>query len=633
MDRADLSSGLLGNSPVGESCAAGQSSDFEVQEAIETLYALLGGCVSKVKIANGLQAAGGDRDLAFEFLFDEYPIPTRAKVEDTGNSNGKVIKSEPSSGTFGSSNAFNVTPLRETSSESEGHGQPRATPGSDGSQSSKQKLPMRPVTSSFNNLPGTPEAQVSVTRVKTDNDGYDLNSGSDIETSLIKHEAKEEEEEDIYGLPTEDKIVSLNSTPDDDDDDVEIDVNMFTPKEDSSNSDLDSPASDSDGGASRASDMDISDGSDEQQAPMSTSEKEAYLLELFPTAGNQAGIELLVANGDIEEAAAELAEQLGSGRASEDVERSVSPGVGSSCLKKLEKVNKRRAQASTEERQTKRYRRDEDSDNDEEEVNDLDSADKWVLKFLHSDTGMQIELDSGIHPCRIPENYLRQVPGFRSWLDANPPQMQAGIDRRILKVLDVSLNIFNLAMQWVVCSTGQPNLAQRQSKMIEINAFIDLAIFAAKVNIGLGKEGGSFTMKLKAILVKHRALKGFHIRKAFEKLRAGHQVRKLFAQASIRPYVEFHHAGEDLIEAESDSETIDENERGHLNPAQRAAYRKDRFCFHLEFKQIESYQNELLKEFHRVWWTRHSRDEKHGRNHFCRITTLTDPLTNERFEI
>ncbi|KAH6709543.1 hypothetical protein BKA61DRAFT_696236 [Leptodontidium sp. MPI-SDFR-AT-0119] len=596
-----------------------------------------------------------DKEKTVARIFDGYVIPdaksnTKVKVEDTGSGKGKIIKLEASSSTFSSSkpvnnntfgnnsfsnihpfsnHTFDSTLCRGTSSESEDH--PRDTPGSSGSSQPEQGIPMRPAWS-FDEMPGTsgsPQVQVPATRVNTDNDndndndGYDLdNSEPDVEMALIKEDL---EEEDIYGLSADDKVANLDSSSDDDD------IDMSPPKEESSSSESDSD-SDSDGqGASPfASDIDSSGNeSNEQGDELTEEQKKQELLNLFPRAGiNAIGIHLQLNKGNMEKAVADLEKEFGF-RGNSPAERSLSPGIGPSCPRKSANL-KRQAEASIEgRRQTKRSRWGEEDLDAEEDVNELDSAEKWVLNLLHSDTGIQIELDSGIHPCHLPENALRRVPGFRAWLAANP--LRSGVER-IMKVSEVSLEIFNLAMQWAVCSVGQLTRVQRKSKASEITAFIDLAIFASKVNIGLGKENGAFMTKLKAILIKYQgALQGSHVRKAFENLRTGHQIRKLFIQASLRPYVEFHNAGENLMETgESDSESIDE---GRLNPAQRAAYRKDRFCYHSEFKQIEDYQNELLKEFHRVWWARNSQDQKYGKKHFCHITTLTDPLTGERFEV
>ncbi|KAG4435888.1 hypothetical protein IFR05_008619 [Cadophora sp. M221] len=573
-------------------------------------------------------------------IFEGYIIPdeksSKVKVEDTEKGKGKEIKAEPSSSSFSSSKPVNNntsgnspfdsislfinnrfgSPLpRGASSESEDH--PRDTPGSSGSSHSEEGIPIRPAT--WSEVPGTSGTpHVPAIPISTDNDGYDLDdSGSDIEISPAKEDLVEE---DIYGLPADDRVIRLNSSSDNEDDDID----MSPPKKESS-----SICSDD---AARVNidslDMDISGNeSSEQGDELTDEEKKQELLNLFPKASiNAIGIHLQLNNGDMEMAVADLEEEFGFG-GSTSVERSLSPGIGPSCLRKSGNL-KRRAEASAEGRQTKRSRRSEEK-SDSEEVDELDSAEKWVLKLLHSDTGVQIELDSGIHPCMIPENCLHQIPGFRSWLAANPPQ--SGVEH-IMKVPEVSLDTFNLAMQWAVCSVGQLTRAQRKSNSSRITALIDLAIFASEVNIGLGKERGSFSTMLKAILVKHRgALKGYHIRKAFENLTAGHQVRKLFIKASLRPYVEFKNGGEDLIEtSESDSESIDES---RLNPAQRAAYRKDRFTYLSELKNIEDYKTELRNEFQRVWWARNSRDEKYGKKHFCRITTLTDPLTGERFDV
>lgn len=196
-----------------------------------------------------------------------------------------------------------------------------------------------------------------------------------------------------------------------------------------------------------------------------------------------------------------------------------------------------------------------------------------------------------------------------------------------MKVTGVSLETFNLTMQWFVCSVGKFTPSQCRSKSTELTALIELAIFAETIGLPLGNKSAWFMSTLKTTLIKHRnALNGSHIQLAFKNLTPNHKVRKLLVQASLRPYAEFHHAGEDL-------NCSDDDDDSNMNPAQRAAYRRSRFCFEKEFNSLEDYQAELLREFHRVWWNRNSFNHRYSSRHSCRITNLTDPLTGEIFQV
>lgn len=195
-------------------------------------------------------------------------------------------------------------------------------------------------------------------------------------------------------------------------------------------------------------------------------------------------------------------------------------------------------------------------------------------------------------------------------------------------------------MQLAICSVGQMTAVQRLSTTSDLTALVDLAIFAKTVNLalGLGKNGWIME-KLKTILVNHRdALKGSHIREAFEKLDDGHPVRKLLVKASIRPYAEFRYTGTNISRpgsnshSHSDSEADSESDRA-LNPAQRAAYCRTRFRFHSELKGCREYRTDLHDEYEDVWFSRDSRDKTYSPKHCCHITTLIDPLTGEDFDV
>ncbi|KAH7417030.1 hypothetical protein BKA64DRAFT_717855 [Cadophora sp. MPI-SDFR-AT-0126] len=611
-------------------------------------------------ILNIYRHFNGNKNDAISALLDGFVVPTekfgaKIKEEDSGKGKGKepasgnIIKSQPS-GSF-SNDPFPNLPRRKTSSDSESH--PRYTPTSSSNSSSPQRgLSMRTVAGaewSFGDLPPLPDSpKIPACRVKTDDDGFDLDEDSDLDMLPVKDE--NENEEDIYGLPAEDKATGSRkvATPEfsSPSSDENKDVNM--PRQnDETSFESDSEHEDDDSDIDMCSDAGTLEGqrracstdltrdeseNEDEEVELSQEEKEAHLLSLFPKAGME-GVrrELQLNEGRMAETAADLENEYGLGGSS-DPERSISPEI-SPCRPRESESQKRPAgNAVVGDRQSKRSRWFEEQLDADQEESTHESADKWVLSFLHADSGVQIELDSGMHPCRIPEAALRRIPFFRGWLDANPPQIGTV---RTMKVPDVSLETFNLGMQWIVCSVGRFTANQHRYKANELTALIELAVFAETVGLSIGSKTEWFMSTLKSTLVKYRnALRGSHIRGSFEKLRKGHQVRRLLVQASLKPYVLFHHSGEDnkrTFEFGFDSDS--DADYSNLNPAQQAAYRKHRFCFEKEFITIEDFQTDLLREFHRVWWSRSTGDHKYSTRHYCSITTVVDPLTDESFPV
>ncbi|KAK0126139.1 hypothetical protein ONS95_007758 [Cadophora gregata] len=509
----------------------------------------------------------GNKEDTVNALFDQFVVPTekRDKMvirQDAGKgrsregASGKVIKSEPSE--YFSKNP--LTSRRDTSSDLESR--PPYTPPSSSSTSSPQHgLPMRPIPGadwSFGELPTLPESPKIPAYQLTDDDGFEV-EGANIEVSPVKNEI---DDEDLYGLPLENIATSsrkatdpgLSSLSDED-----ADIEMSPPKDDSgSGSDTEHEVdTDHCGGGEDEddSDVDMSSGTslkkthlvrdasreegkeeeEEEEVKLTQDEKEAHLLSLFPKAGIE-GVrrELQLNFGRMTDTAADLEDQYGLGGSDRDESGTVSPGVGPSRARTSQTACLKRPAVGG--RQPKRSRSIEEEPDAEEEENNHESADKWVLSFLHTENGVQIELDSGIHPCRVPKAALLKVPGFRDWLEANSRQDKA------MKITNVSLETFNLAMMWIVCSVGRLTPNQRRSKSDELTALIDLAVFAESVSLPLGNKTEWFMSSLKTTLVKYRkALRGSHIRRAFEDLRGGHQVRKLLVQASLRAYVEFHY--------------------------------------------------------------------------------------------
>ncbi len=249
--------------------------------------------------------------------------------------------------------------------------------------------------------------------------------------------------------------------------------------------------------------------------------------------------------------------------------------------------------------------------------------------MLHLDEGVRIILDNGSHPCRIPENILKKIPGFLKSLDS---KVEESAEERCLIVPNVSQQTFDLALQFAVCKNGETEQAQRRNKSNEITAYLQLGIFASNIDLALGGLRSTFLTKLKNIIVSDRhSLKGLHIRTAFKNLDKGHMIRELFLQASIRPYAEFYDRGYSASEFGADSDT-EAPDYEALNPAQRAAYFKNRFCFNWEFENIEEYRLEIFEKWHRVWWSRNVNTKRRGRIIYDE-TELIDPLTGAKFVV
>lgn len=241
-------------------------------------------------------------------------------------------------------------------------------------------------------------------------------------------------------------------------------------------------------------------------------------------------------------------------------------------------------------------------------------------------------LNSGPHPCKIPERFLRKIPSLNTYFEANPTTNSA---HQSLKMPGVSQATFDLALQYAVCHNGRLEKSQAASKALEVSALVNLAVFADRVGLLLGGNSSPFMTQLKALLVD-QCLGGPHIRTAFEKLREGHRVRTLFVTAALRPYAEFYNRGQDIHKVggvgADDDDSDSAGGTSTLSAAQRSAYRSTRFRYHREFKQLKDFRSALLEEFHAAWWSREIREKKYGRIIYTE-SYLVDPLTKLAFRV
>ncbi|CAL3964115.1 unnamed protein product [Diplocarpon coronariae] len=365
-------------------------------------------------------------------------------------------------------------------------------------------------------------------------------------------------------------------------------------------------------------------------------EKIDILMALCPAAGkSRCRSELRLAQGNLEEAFEDLEHEFETGgeqaQESEAKEEEEEEGDRESLspdkyiAPRRSQVLKRGADVSADgHRERKRARREDESADEQGENAGLESAFQWMKSTLQSNEGVTVILDSGPHPCRVPERFLRKIPLFATHLGSEVAGPNAN-----LRVRKVSEATFDLAMQYAVCHNGRVEPAQAKSKSDEITALVDLAICASQVGLRLGTNTSPFMVNLKALLVDHsEPLLGLHISKAFEHLEDGHRVRSLFVKAAFKSYATFNISGQDIRRAGSDGEDSDESDAG-LNPAQLAFYRTSKFRYHREFKRFNAFKLGLYEEFHAAWWNRTVHDIKYGRIRYDE-TEIVDPLTKKR---
>ncbi|EKD17331.1 uncharacterized protein L3040_008979 [Drepanopeziza brunnea f. sp. 'multigermtubi'] len=394
---------------------------------------------------------------------------------------------------------------------------------------------------------------------------------------------------------------------------------------------------------------------------ISWDDKVEHLMTVCPAAGrSMCAVELQLADGNVEEAFRELEGEFGVGGAmreesadeddeseegddEDEVESSVARGKRPASLKrrarpsKHSRPQKRRHRAEEEaaaaaalEESRKIKSTEEEEGDDDDEAEGLEPASQWVQSTIHADDGVTIILDTGSHACKIPRKILRKLPELKGI---------ESIDDGSLKVPHVSQHTFDLALQWAVCKNGRLEKAQRKDKAAEVGAYVDLAVFASRVGLGLGSSQSPLLARLRAVLTSDRdALLGTHIRQAYTRLGEGHRVRQLLLQASVKAYAQFKHQDpaddDDDDDDGDDSEDVSAEEALALNPAQRASYLKERFRFGAEMRSIKAYRYDLMEEFQRVWWRRTSHQVRYRRTaHWCTRTELTDPLSDEQFFI
>ncbi|KAI9053362.1 hypothetical protein LZ554_002321 [Drepanopeziza brunnea f. sp. 'monogermtubi'] len=397
---------------------------------------------------------------------------------------------------------------------------------------------------------------------------------------------------------------------------------------------------------------------------VSWDDKVEHLMTVCPTAGrSKCAVELQLADGNVEEAFRELEGEFGVGGEmceesaddeDDESEESDDDDEGEISIARVKRPAslKRRARPSKQSRPQKRRHRageetaaalegrkiksteeeeedDDDDDDDDDEAEGLEPASQWVQSTIHADDGLTILLDTGIHACKIPRKILRKLPALKE-------EAESIDDDGSLQVPHVSQHTFDLALQWAVCKNGRLEEAQRKDRAAEVGAYVDLAVFASRVGLGLGSSQSSpLLARLRAVLASDRdALRGTHIREAYTRLGEGHRVRKLLLQASVKPYAQFKHQDPADDDGDDSEDVSAEEEALALNSAQRASYLKDRFRFGAEMRAIQAYRYDLMEEFQRVWWRRTSHEVRYSRTaHWCTRTELTDPLSNEQFFI
>jgi len=257
---------------------------------------------------------------------------------------------------------------------------------------------------------------------------------------------------------------------------------------------------------------------------------------------------------------------------------------------------------------------------------------KWLTCFHRSvfsqnrDDEYQIQLDSGLHPCRFPKNSLERYSDYFNHLFLTT---KPSADKPI-EVPGIRREAFDLAIQWACCKQFTINASQCNSTTEEITAILNMVLGAEALDIELGLHESpdhNILTKLKELLIESR--KGFegglqpaHIRMVWLDMNATSPIRRLFAKFLVPSWFEFRYP---LHHIDTEDEDDDEDD-----PFGR--YTGDNYLFRQVMKEIPEFRLAIYDAFERFWWNREI-NTTGPRNRTTSKTKLRDPLTGDEIRI
>ncbi len=124
------------------------------------------------------------------------------------------------------------------------------------------------------------------------------------------------------------------------------------------------------------------------------------------------------------------------------------------------------------------------------------------------------------------------------------------------------------------------------------------------------------------------AFTGLHIRTAYHNFPAGHPIRQLLLNASLRPYFEFRYNALDNRHAE-------DLDNSNLDAAKRKAYGTKRFFLHKELSELPDFRLEFSDARDQMSWGREVLEDIYGykKSPSKSGTRLMDPLNGGIFSI
>lgn len=195
-----------------------------------------------------------------------------------------------------------------------------------------------------------------------------------------------------------------------------------------------------------------------------------------------------------------------------------------------------------------------------------------------------------------------------------------------IKIPDVSPEAFDLAAQFMICGDISLKAGPNEEHIASILELIDAAD-----KLGVPRLDAlikRMTFKLRAILVRdHLALRGSHIRAAYDLKEEGGPIQRLFVLASVRRFLQY--KGND-----SDSQ-FEDDEDEDMSAAQQASYSGSHFIFNQEMKIIPQFERALWKLARKCLAKRDKaiRRAQRGSTAEISVPVFLDPLNKKLFEL
>lgn len=372
--------------------------------------------------------------------------------------------------------------------------------------------------------------------------------------------------------------------------------------------------------------------------------KLAYLLELFPnTSPTALANELLIQGGNVQETADQLLKEnatkrcrntkdlSGSFEDQDHDEEQEAAKTGPSKMAISEAKVKPSLKRPADEKLEGPNPLKKTRMNGFKTMSQLPSASEWVRKTYDAQGAIQVGFDNGVkHPCKFPKSVLENFKALQKDLAA----FSADNAEPSIKVPDIDSATWDIAIQWIVCSDIQVDVAQRRTGADELSAVLRLIEFAVKLGLDLHLASPTSVVisTIRRILTDNReSLRGRHVKFAYSFPR-GHPLRELFVKATFRPWLEFrYHPTDDSDDGGSDPDLEGED------TATKSFFGNKGFWLNKVLKgskAVYGFKKELFELLENAWHRREVSDELPKKKGSKKTKTrIKDPFTEEFFVI